>query len=393
MRRRTIAAAAVLVLALAGVGAYAVVNGGGSGMLTVAWVSDTDRPNQVNHHPVAVAGSGEDATVLAPVSAVSGSGGHCRLVALDANGSQRWSEGIADHACAIHGIGDPTVLDLTGDGDVEVVVPTAENAVYGYDVESGDRAFVGNTTSFGYSKPVLLDDPRRVFAIDFDGRAYAWHPNGSVAWNVSVDPAIIADPVVMNDRIVVGMTDATIALHQNGTRAWSVPVGAEWLVQVDETHVVASNGARVTSIDTDTKTVDWTLDTAGRAVVHDVVDGDRDGTREVYVGSRGGRVLAVNATTGAVEWRTRLSETTDLTPAPIVGNFTASPGPEVAAVTHGGQVAILDAATGETVATYERDVAVWVHPTAADIDDDPLDELLVMYGDGRVVALDAPPAS
>ncbi|MGB9985473.1 PQQ-binding-like beta-propeller repeat protein [Salarchaeum japonicum] len=387
MRRRTTVAAAVVVLALAGVGAYAVTNGGGPGTLDVAWVSDTDRPNQVNHHPVAVAGA--DATVLAPVSAVSGSGGHCRLIALDTTGAQQWSEGIADRACAIHGIGDPTVLDLTGDGDREVVVPTAENAVYGYDVSSGDREFVGNTTSFGYSKPILLDDPRRVFAIDFDGRAYAWRPDGSVAWNVSVDPAVIADPVVMNDRIVVGMTDSTIALHRNGSRAWSVPVGAEWLTRVDETHVVTSNGPRLASIDTSTRTVDWTLDTAGRAVVHDAADGDEDGTREVYVGSRGGRILAIDATTGAVEWRTRLSETTDLTPAPITGNFTDNPGLEIAAVTHDGQVAVLDAATGETVATYERDVAVWVHPTAADIDADPLDELLVMYGDGRIVALNA----
>ncbi|QDX39463.1 PQQ-binding-like beta-propeller repeat protein [Salarchaeum sp. JOR-1] len=389
MRRRTTAVAAVLVLALAGVGAYAVLNGGGPGTLDVAWVSDTDRPNQVNHHPVAVAGTGEDATVLAPVSAVSGSSGHCRLVALDANGTRRWSAGIADRACAIHGIGDPTVFDLTDDGDREVFVPTAENAVYGYDVSSGEREFAGAMTSFGYSKSIALDDPRRVFAIDFGGRAYAWHPDGSVAWNVSVAPAIIADPIEMDDRIVVGMTDATIALHENGTRAWSVPVGAEWLVRVDETRIVASNGPRVSSIDTSTRTVEWTLDTAGRAVVHDATDGDGDGTRELYVGSRGGRVLAVDAATGTVEWQTRLSETTALTPAPITGNFTASPGPEVAAVTHSGQVAVLDADAGDVVASYERDVVVWVHPTAADIDADPLDELLVMYGDGRVVALDA----
>jgi hypothetical protein len=60
----------------------------------------------------------------------------------------------------------------------------------------------------------------------------------------------------------------------------------------------------------------------------------------------------------------------------------------VIAVTNSGTVAVLDAESGSEMAAYEREVPVWTVPTPADLDGDGDTEVLVRYGDGRVVALD-----
>jgi len=60
----------------------------------------------------------------------------------------------------------------------------------------------------------------------------------------------------------------------------------------------------------------------------------------------------------------------------------------VVRVLNSGTVAVLDPETGAELALYERTVPVWTFPTVHDIDDDGAAEILVRYGDGRVVALE-----
>jgi hypothetical protein len=55
-------------------------------------------------------------------------------------------------------------------------------------------------------------------------------------------------------------------------------------------------------------------------------------------------------------------------------------------VTNGGTVVVLGPG-GRELAAYERSVPVWTFPTLADLDGDGASEVLVRYGDGRVVAL------
>jgi hypothetical protein len=60
----------------------------------------------------------------------------------------------------------------------------------------------------------------------------------------------------------------------------------------------------------------------------------------------------------------------------------------VVGVLNSGTAAVLDPETGAELALYERTVPVWTFPTVHDVDNDGAAEILVRYGDGRVVALE-----
>lgn len=109
----------------------------------------------------------------------------------------------------------------------------------------------------------------------------------------------------------------------------------------------------------------------------------------MYVGLADQRVVALSAATGDRQWETQVgTEGATVMPAPIAGDVSGDGDLEVVAVTTSGTVTVLDAETGSELAAYERNVPVWVRPSVADLDSDDNLEILVRYGDGRVVALD-----
>jgi hypothetical protein len=127
MRLRTSLVFILLLLGAGGLGIVAFTDDTG-GTLTVNWMSSTARPTQLNHHPIVATRSNGQTYIAAPVSSVAGQRGNCTLVMLTGNGSIRWRYSIADSACAIHGFGDPTLVDFDGDERLEVLVPTTEEA-------------------------------------------------------------------------------------------------------------------------------------------------------------------------------------------------------------------------------------------------------------------------
>ena len=78
-----------------------------------------------------------------------------------------------------------------------------------------------------------------------------------------------------------------------------------------------------------------------------------------------------------------------MTPPPSLGDVDGDGAPEVVAVTNDGLVSVVDPASGDILATYERegDVPIWTHPTLADTDGDGTAEIYVAYGDGRIASL------
>ncbi|GAA0310456.1 PQQ-binding-like beta-propeller repeat protein [Halarchaeum salinum] len=395
MRTRTAVALTVILLTLGGITVHGALSGSSAG-LTVEWVSDTPRPNQVNHHPVTAAVNDGRVDIVAPVSAVAGEGARCRMTMLNASGDIRWQRAVDTNQCAIHGIGDPVVADVTGDGTADVLAPTTENRLYVYDATDGTTEWTQNLTSFGYAGPVVLTEPHRIVVQpDFAGMVFANTANGSLAWRHDINETVLANPAridvpsVAGPTVVIGSNEHVTVLDANGSVVWRRPARATWLAagSLDGRDVVVASGGSTITAFSANGTQLWQRESWTRPSLGHVTDGDDDGTPEVYVGSGGDAVAALNVSTGATEWRTDLSVDANVLPPPVTGDVDGDGSSEVVAVTNHGTVHVMDPETGAVRASYHRDVTVWAEPTLFDIDRDGSEEILVMYGDGRVVAL------
>lgn len=399
MRARTAVAALLIISVLAGtavLGFTTVTDSGGS--LSVVWISDTARSNQVNHHSVAAKRIGNHTFIAAPVSAVSGNKGTCALVMLDANGTIDWRQKLAKRACAIHGFGDPAIVDFDGDSKPEVLVSTTENVLYGYSATTGEIELHVNLTSFGFSQPLVLTEPtRKIIAVDFNGTVFAIHPNGTVAWRDHVAGGVIAAVEKGNfdsdggPEVVVGAPGNVTLYEPNGTVAWQTPIPATFVVTGEvagNQTIFIANSNGIIRLDGSTGAVRWRWNTSNnRPAIYSLGDGDEDGVKELYVATGGGNLYALSARTGNVEWHVTLSVQDTIVPAPVLGDVDGDGHPELVTVTNSGIVSVRNPQTGELLASYQRNVAIWTHPTLVDLDGDGSKEILVMYGDGRVVAL------
>lgn len=395
MRTRTAIVVVVGLLALSSVAVYGLTNGS-SGSLSMEWVSNTSRPNQVNHHPIVTERINGTVNIIAPISSVSENDGRCVVTSFTTNGSIRWQYAIDKSACAIHGIGDPLIADATNDGQADVLVPTTENRSYVLDATNGSVMWAQNLTNFGYAAPVVLHDPQTtVIQPDFSGMVFANAANGTLRWTYDLNETVVADAHVISvpgeptPGVAIGSTNNVTVLRPNGSVVWQRKARATWLTKgtIDGHGVLAASGGYNITMFAANGTRLWHRTGWRRPATEEIADGDGDGTLELYVGSNGNSIAALNARTGATEWNTTLSTDANILPAPVTGDVDGDSHPEVVAVTNAGTVHVLDPKTGEVLASYEREVAVWVHPTLADIDGDRADEILVMYGDGRVVAL------
>ncbi|WP_254534546.1 outer membrane protein assembly factor BamB family protein [Halomarina litorea] len=404
MRIRTVVAVLCVVLALSGAALVAVLGGGGS--LEERWVSDTARDNRVNHHAVGADGG----LVVAPVGEPGGTEGigefSCVLVRLDpASGGTLWRYGVPPANCTLHSLTEPAIADVDGDGVREVLAASTEGVLFSLDADSGEEEFRVNLSSFGYARPTVADvtddSTPEVVVSDIDGQVSVVRGDGSVVWRRALGAGVYHAPTVADvdadgvREVVVGAANRTVALDAGtGDLRWSVPLGSEHYeaAQADDDpalELVTTRLGTVRALDGADGRVEWTTNLSGTPVVRTVADGDGDGRAEAYVSYSENRVAALDARTGEVEWTTQLSADSRLNaPGPVLGDVDGDRDRELAVAAHDGAVSVLDPATGEQLATYDRDVPIWTHVTLTDLDGDGDSEVLVRYGDGRVVALD-----
>jgi len=414
MRIRTALALAGVAVVLVGlaVGAIAVPDGGGE--LTERWVSDTPRDNRVNHHAVGV--GPDDEVVVAPIAEVPNADTpvtdtSCSLVRLaPEDGSVAWRDGVPADACFTHALTQPAIADIDGDGTFEVAVSSTEGALTVRDARDGSKEFRVPLATYGYGRPTIADitpDPgREVVTSDIKGNVVVATADGRVAWRVALNRTF-ADRVSVWEtprvadvdgdgavEILVGTNRGLAVLSGNGTVEWTTDAGASYVAISDgdgtpSRRLLVSHSGVVRAIDGATADEQWSREVRGTARIRTTGDADGDGTVELYVGRHDGKLLALDASTGGTEWSTTVTTDDDATlPPPVLGDVNGDGAPEVVAVANDGTVAVLDANTGAELAAYERTVPVWTFATPTDIDDDGREEVLVRYGDGRVVALD-----
>lgn len=407
MRPLTVVVLAVLVAVLGGATVFAL---GGAptagGDLSERWTSETPRDNQRNHHAVGVGPAGE--TVVAPVSAVPGDGlaaDACSLVRLDSgSGETVWKATVPPEDCYTHGLTQPAIADIDGNGNPEVVAVTTANntTLVAYDGATGEELFSVSMPAYaGYSQPAVANLPATsgldVVAVDIRGNVAAVDANGTVLWRQSLNETTYAEPVVADfdgdgtDEIAVSTRKETVVLSLSGDIEHRADVTGKTLAtaNVDDDSAIelfVTQAGVVTALDGAELTVEWEEPIDGIPRVHAV--GQRDGESTLYVAVSGQRVVALSAADGDRRWETQLETERSMMPAPAVADVSGDGDSEVVAVTNGGTAVVLDPETGDELAAYERDVAVWTFPTLADLDGDGDAEILVRYGDGRVVVLD-----
>jgi len=412
MRLRTAAVLVAVVVALAGTGAAAIWwTGDSGGALTELWVSDTARETDFNHHGVGVGGDegtgvGER-VVVAPVLDQSSqsklSQYSCALVRLaPENGSVDWRYGIPPDRCFVHSLTRPTIADLDGTGAPEVVAGTVENETVVLDAADGREEFAIEMGTYSYGEPVVADvlgdDDPEIVASDIGGNVVVTDNEGQVQWRATVAGSVWAPPAVLDvdgdDRreVVVGGGEETVAFERDGSVLWRRAVSGNELVAAptdDGVRVVAAGFGDVVGLDGATGDPVWNQSVRGSPALTALGDGDGDGRPEAYVGAANGVVHAFDAVDGSDEWRTTLAADADgATPPPTLADLSGDGSLELVAPTNGGTVVVLDPGDGSELAAYERATPIRTGVTAADIADTAGEEVLVRYGDGRVVALE-----
>lgn len=402
------------------------------GNLTELWVSNPPNNLASNHHSPAAIHYRDEAYIAVPLNDRHGK--ICSLSVLDGNGTERWRDTIPDERCEIHSVSDPTIADFDGDGDPEVIAATSEKVVVAYNLTTGKEEFRHNLTSYGYSTPIVTNftaaNGSETIVVDLLGGIFVFRQNGTLAWTRKLDDARVRQPAVADfdadgaPELAVGQLSGQVYVYENdGSVAWrtnfSDSIALRWLTtgQADSDPavelVLATFTGHVFALDGKTGAMEWDRDlgsnqsnasvyafggttgnvTAGLhavrgASVRAFGDGDGDGQTEVYPVARDGKLYSLSANNGSIEWTTSLTsrDVTVMAP-PSLGDIDEDDALELVAVDYTGQIAVVDPKTGETLASYRRDTPIRTYPTLADFDGDGIQEILVIYGDGSVVAL------
>lgn len=409
MKRGTWAVILLTVFVLAAFavfGAVQILSSGGE--LTEQWVSDTTRGYQQNHHPIAATTTDEGVIVVVPINDVGtdATNTSCALVRLDdSSGDVAWRSGVPPANCTAHSLPDSTIADLDGDGTQEILIARGDHILAVHDAATGTIEWSHPTSYLGYSRPAVGDilpaAGKEVVLVELNGTLSIIHSDGSTAWQRNLSASTWAPPYIADfdkdgtSEIAVGTNEGVSLFERDGEQAWrrnsSVPGMVTAPVDTDPApELIVANDSKqaVSALDGATGRVIWSQSVEGKPAFNAVGDGDGDGVSEVYVGVSGGRLAALDATDGTVEWTTDLTQDDrGVMPPPSLGDLDGDGTPELVAGIPEGELTVLDPSTGEQLATYEREVPIWSHPTLVDLDADGQKDILVLYGDGRVVAL------
>lgn len=405
---------------------------GGNATLAERWTTAPDEPLESNHHTPAGTYFDGEGYVAVPINSRQGT--VCVLETLDGTGAERWRDSLPQDECTVHAVSDPAIADYDRDGQPEVLAATSEQVFVAYNLSTGEPELRHNLTSYGYSKPIVANltpapGPETV-VVDLLGGVFVLRPDGTEAWTRQVEDARVRQPSVRDfdadgrPELAVGqLSGAVVVFDHEGGVEWrtnfSDATSVRWMTtgQFDRDDAVeiavATFNGHVVALDGGNGSVEWNRDLGGvgtlggagavsaaggaplsalhevrGAAVRAADDGDGDGQVEVYPVARDGTLSSLDASDGTVEWTTNLTDdSVVVAPPPSMGDLDGDDEPELVAVTATGRVAVLDPATGDVLASHERDGTIRTFPRLADVDGDDRPEVLVIYGDGTVVAL------
>jgi outer membrane protein assembly factor BamB len=290
----------------------------------------------------------------------------------------------------------PAVLlagcSIFGGGSSEPVEVPAELAALPAGAVQGRVLWRGSAGSFPkkdfYGLRLALDG-QRLYAADAEGRVTAFEPgSGRVLWRAETRPRLAAGAGVSGSAVLVGALDGeVIAISaEDGRALWRSGVSSEVLAPPagdGDTVVVRTGDGRLYGLAVADGQRHWTFDRAVptlslRGVSQPVVAEGR-----VYAGLDTGKLVALELDSGRVLWeeavstpggRSELERLVDLDADPVLADGV------LYAVSYGGQVVALDAATGKL--KWRQDLASYSGLAVTD------NRVFASDREGRLWALD-----
>lgn len=392
---------------IVGVGVFGILQASDGGSLNERWSSDTVRDYQSNHHPIAAGTMDREPLIVAPINEISStedlSDTSCALVRLNTtSGDAEWQAGLAADHCNNHAIPDPTIADIDGDGSPEVLVARGDHTLTVHDSQTGDIKWQHETTGLGYSEPAVADFlPAKgieTVVVDLTGGLFTIYANGTTAWHHNLDATTWAAPKIAdfdgdgNQEIAIGTGSAIHLYDANGEQQWQTDLSTRQMAigqaDNDPTPELFVTGTKeLFAFDGGSGSIIWSKEFEGRPNINDLGENESAGAATVYVAVNGGTLHALSGNDGSTQWTSSFPGDNRITPPPTLGDVDGDGTDEIIATTMEGVVYVLNSNNGEQRATYERDVPIWTHATVVNIDSDADDDVLVIYGDGRVVAL------
>jgi eukaryotic-like serine/threonine-protein kinase len=294
----------------------------------------------------------------------------------DAPVAARWAAEVGGWADS------PVVVDDT----VYFGTTHGDNSVYALDSTDGSQQWRFATGGYVSSTPAVADGT--VYVGSQDDHMYALDAGtGTEQWRFEADGRIFSSPAVADGTVYIGSGWGDFAVYAldaaDGTVQWRFETGGEVgssPAVVDGTVYVGSDDGYMYALDATDGTEEWTteigdFETRGIHSTPAVVDGT------VYFG--GGwdfSVYALDAATGAVQWRFEADGPVNSSPA--VADGTVYIGSREWD-DPGGYLYALDAATGDEQWTFETDWEIYSSPAVVD------DTVYVGSEDSNVYALDA----
>lgn len=205
--------------------------------------------------------------------------------------------------------------------------------------------------------------PSAIYAAAIDGTLMRFDPaTGRVEWKVSAGHALSAGPGADASLVVVGTDKGDVlAFDAQGKPRWSARVSSEVIAppRVAESIVIVFSGdGRIYGLSaSDGKTV-WVDPHANPPLTVRNAAGGVVSRGGLFVGTAGGRLLAIDAQTGTIAWdgtvatpkgATELERIADVTSLPYVDDN------EACAAAYQGRVACFDVARGSVI--WTRDIS------------------------------------
>jgi outer membrane protein assembly factor BamB len=218
-----------------------------------------------------------------------------------------------------------------------------------------------------------VGDGNRIYAASFNGNVIAFDPeSGKQVWRNKLDLPLASGPGVGDGLVVVVTTDGlALALDTaDGSERWRAYVGGESLATplVSDEHVVVQTvDNRLLALSSFDGTERWSIEQSIPLLTMRGSASPVQAGRNIIAGFDNGRLLAVDISTGDVQWESMLSPPSgrsDLDRLADIDGDIAVVGQDIYAAGYHGRVASLASESGQILwarelSTYEGVTADW----------------------------------